>query len=264
MTENTDNSKRLEKIQATKIAPGAQARPFDETVICEETLEICLNGEPVAVQWRTPGHDAELAAGFCLTTGLLCLEDLAKNNLLIELSGKASMPGAARADVCTQAPHGAAGRIHTLDQALSKLSPLGSGVTTAAETIWAIHQTLMDNQQLWSETGGAHAAGLFHANNGSPLVIREDVGRHNALDKVIGHGVLNGLPLSECVLALSSRASFEMALKAAQAGFCVVACVSAATSTAVRLCQALNITIAGFVRKNRMVVYTHPERIASE
>jgi FdhD protein len=245
----------------TEIMQGAQTLAFDETVISEETLEICLNGEPVAVQWRTPGHDAELAAGFCLTTGLLPLENLATNNLLIELNGKASMPGAARVDVRTQAPRAAAGRIHTLDQALSRLAPLGAGATTAAETIWAMHQTLMDNQQLWSETGGAHAAGLFHAN-GSPIIIREDVGRHNALDKVIGHGLLNGIPLPECVLALSSRASFEMALKAAQAGFSIVACVSAATSTAVRLCHALNITMAGFVRKNRMVVYTHPERIS--
>lgn len=253
------DEQRLERVDATEVRLGEPARTFSECLVQEQALEICMEGKHVAMQWRTPGRDAELAAGFCLTAGLVSRDAFRDNGIRIAASER-------RVDV--QAPEGApppppGGRIHTPEQAMEHIPPVESGVTVTAEHLWAMHRDLVDNQRLWNATGGAHAAGLFRPD-GELIVVREDVGRHNALDKVIGYCLLNSVIMRECVLALSCRATFEMALKAARAGFSVVACVSAATSTAVHLCSALNITIAGFVRRDRMVVYTYPSRIVPD
>ena len=243
---------------------GRAPAEFDETVIREAALEILLNGKRMAVQWRTPGHDHELAAGFLFTAGYLPADAFVQGRVTVTDSDSPDTPGAAAVDV--SAPEELLNRnpvrIFTPDQAEQQLPAAGQGVTVRAEKIWDMHDTLRAHQDLWNATGGAHAAGLF-SPDAEPVVMREDVGRHNALDKVLGHALMQGADPAQCVLALSSRASFEMALKAVRAGVSVVACVSAATSSAVALCRSRNITIAGFTRKHRMVVYTHPHRIVS-
>ena len=250
-------------IDATEHRLGTPPRPFKETIVAEEALEVCINGTPVAMLWRTPGHDRELAVGFCFSAVILT-KPMVERGLEVILSEASETRGTAAADVRTagEAERLAVPCLFTPDQALWHIQPVGQGVQVSDQKLWDILDLLKDSQALWPLTGGAHVAGLFDTA-GTPLATYEDGGRHNALDKIIGHALLRGIDVSSNVLALSSRASFEMALKAARAGFSVVVSISAATSSAVRLCDDLNVTLAGFARNNRMVVYTHPQRIIS-
>jgi FdhD protein len=233
-----------------------------DVVAVEEPLEIRVDGAPLAVTMRTPGHDEELALGFLLGEGLIdgpreagLTADLAANT--IEVHGPlVREPGARR--FYTTSSCGVCGK-GALEEVAVLSAPLASGPVIAR----ALLATLPDglHQPGFERTGGLHATGLFAAD-GAALIAREDVGRHNAMDKVIGRALLDGLvPLSHHVLCVSGRLSFELVQKAAVAGAPILVGVGAPSSLAVSLADERGMTLCGFARQGRMNVYTHPERV---
>jgi len=230
----------------------------------------------VAVTMRTPGHDAELAVGFLVSEGLLAPGDLVnvkvelgdpagvgtpENELVVRI-GRRFDPAAvpARAFVAS-ASCGICGKA-SLDDVAIRCAPLPPGPRVDAAVVAALPDRLRTGQAVFDRTGGLHAAGLF-AVAGALLFVREDVGRHNALDKLIGAAALAGeLPLHDRLLAVSGRASFEIVQKAAVAGIPVVAAVSAPTDLAVEAAARVGMTLVGFVRDGGFNVYAGEERIA--
>jgi FdhD protein len=233
-----------------------------DVVAIEEPLEIRVDGEPLAVTMRTPGHDEELAVGFLYGEGLIehaprvaLTDDLAANT--IEVGGPLRRAAGARRFYTTSSC-GVCGKGALAEVAVhAALLPPGPRVTR--ELLAALPDRLV--QPGFARTGGLHATGLFDPN-GELLCVREDVGRHNAMDKVIGRALLDGrLPLSESLLCVSGRLSFELVQKAAVAGAPVLVGVGAPTSLAVELAADRNMTLCGFARRGNVNVYTHPERV---
>ena len=238
----------------------------DDLVAVEEPLEIRIGGEPVAVTMRTPGHDEELALGFCITEGLSpdaarIPDDLAANTVDVDASG--FDPERMRRHFYTSSSCGVCGKgaIEAVQVAAPRVE---SPLEMAAEVVAALPGRLLDAQRTFAATGGLHATGLF-SRDGSLLCAREDVGRHNAMDKVVGWAFGEGLlPLAEHVLCVSGRLSFELVQKASVAGCPVVVAVGAPSSLAVELAEDRGITLCGFVRDGRVTVYTEPWRIAGQ
>jgi FdhD protein len=234
-----------------------------DAVAVEEPLEIRVDGEPLAVTMRTPGSDEELALGFLHGEGLISsvhaagpTADFAGN--VVEVAGPLERdPGARR--FYTTSSCGVCGK-GALEE-IAVMSPtLASGPVVARALVAGLPDRLV--QPTFERTGGLHAAGLFDAE-GTLLFSREDVGRHNALDKVIGRALLDGLvPLGGLMLCVSGRLSFELVQKAAVAGAPILVGVSAPSSLAVSLAADRGITLCGFARGDRVNVYTHPERIS--
>jgi FdhD protein len=233
-----------------------------DEVAVELPLEIRLNGSPVAVTMRTPGHDFELAAGFLYGEGIVSEapemtlpEDLAANTV-DAIAPDASPPPTRR--FYTTSSCGICGK-----GALEEVEAVAPVVEGGPSISRALLAELPDRlrQPAFEKTGGLHATGLFDAA-GQALEVREDVGRHNAMDKVIGHALLSGaLPFSENVLCVSGRLAFELVQKAARAGAPILVGVGAPTSLAVELAEDRGITLAGFARGGRVNVYTHDERV---
>jgi FdhD protein len=230
-------------------------------VAVEEPLEIRVDGEPIAVTMRTPGHDEELAGGFLYGEGLIVhapaiglTEDLAANT--IEVRGPlAHDPGIRR--FYTTSSCGVCGK-GALEEVAVHADVLPDGPRVARELLAGLPDRLV--QPGFARTGGLHATGLFDAN-GELACVREDVGRHNAMDKVIGWALLSGrLPLHRALLCVSGRLSFELVQKAAVAGCPILVGVGAPTSLAVELAKDRGITLCGFARRGKINVYTHPER----
>lgn len=262
---------------------GLQRSVLDD-LAGEAPLEIRVGEEPVGLTMRTPGHDRELAAGYVLTEGLV-----ARASDILRVGGGPSHAGSEDAD----APDGSSGIVRVEVAAscdighrpgrrqLSAISACGvcgraslegvreAGLSRPAHTLnvapselcgWA--GRVRSAQRVFSRTGGLHAAALF-GEGPEPLVIREDIGRHNAVDKVIGWALLDGrLPLSGCGLFVSGRGGFEIIQKAVAAGIELVACVSAPSSLAVQLAREFGLTLVGFLRNPRFIVYAGPERLA--
>jgi FdhD protein len=234
-----------------------------EAVAVEEPLEIQIGGEPVAVTMRTPGHDEELALGFCFTEGLEPVaarvpDDLAANTVEVEATGfdrervQRHFYTSSSCGVCGK------GAIEAVTVAAPRIE---SDLVVRAEVVEALPVRLLEAQRAFAATGGLHATGLFDAE-GELLCIREDVGRHNAMDKVVGWAFGQKLlRLSEHVLCVSGRLSFELVQKAAVAGCPVLVAVGAPSSLAVELATDRGITLCGFVRDGRATVYTEPWRI---
>ncbi|MBA3544838.1 MAG: formate dehydrogenase accessory sulfurtransferase FdhD [Chthoniobacterales bacterium] len=250
--------------------PSAQA---DEVAV-EEPLEIRVEGQSVAVVMRTPGHDRELAAGFALTEGLVrdgsdifeitsCLTSAkpTDNIVNIALSDPASFDAAKLSrHVFTSSSCGICGKA-TIEAAMQQFSAIASAPMVSPTTLFQLPARLAAAQETFQRTGGLHACALFTAA-GELLLLREDVGRHNALDKLIGHELLaKRLPLGDCILLLSGRASFEMTQKALAAGIGIIAAISAPTSLAIEFARANNQTLVGFLRGETMNVYAGTERI---
>ena len=234
-----------------------------DVVAVEEPLEIRIGGEPVAVTMRTPGHDEELALGFCLTEGLEPVsarvpDGLAANTVDVDAAG--FDPARLRRSFYTSSSCGVCGKgaIEAVEVAASRVeSRLGIPFALAA----SLPERLLEAQRAFAATGGLHATGLFDAE-GELLCVREDVGRHNALDKVVGWAFLESrLPLSENVLCVSGRLSFELVQKAAVAGCPVLVAVGAPSSLAVELAADRGLTLCGWTRDGRTTVYTEPWRI---
>ena len=256
------------------------ARRRPDRLAGEEPMAIRVAGpgQPpvdVAVTMRTPGHDTELAVGFLVSEGLLTPGDLVgvtvevgdpadvatpENELVVRISRSfdpAAVP--ARAFVAS-ASCGICGKA-SLDDVAIRCDPLPPGPQVDAAVVAALPDRLRAGQVVFEQTGGLHASGLFDTA-GTLLAVREDVGRHNALDKLIGASALAGdLPLRERVLAVSGRVSFEIVQKAAMAGIPIVAAVSAPTDLAVAAAERLGLTLVGFVRGGGFNVYAGEGRI---
>ncbi len=240
--------------------PGGEAR---DRVAVEEPLEIRIGGEPVAVTMRTPGHDEELALGFCLSEGLRPTgahppADLAANTVDVDAPG--FDPADLKRNFFTSSSCGVCGK-GALAAVAVEAARVESGLMLAAPLVASLPERLREAQTGFAATGGLHATGLF-SPAGELLCVREDVGRHNAMDKVLGWAFREGLlPLAEAVLCVSGRIAFELVQKAAVAGCPVLVAVGAPTSLAVELAADRGITLCGFVREGRMTVYTAPWRI---
>jgi FdhD protein len=249
-----------------------------DTLAVEEPLEIRLNGEPYVVTMRTPGNDIDLAHGLLYSEGIISERSdivLARycagsgpdgintyNVLDITLAPLVSTPApAARRNTVTTSACGICGTT-TIDQVLRESRyAVDPHVRVAAELVLSAPMLLRQQQRTFDQTGGLHAAGLLGLDS-EMRCVREDVGRHNAVDKVIGWAIREQLlPLRQMILAVSGRASFELTQKAVLAGIPVLAAVSAPSSLAAELAEEAGLTLVGFVRGETMNVYTHPERI---
>jgi FdhD protein len=236
-----------------------------DSVAVEEPLEIRVDGEPLAVTMRTPGHDEELAAGFLYGEGLIgravdvsLTDDLAANT--VEVRGPLLRdPGARR--FYTTSSCGVCGK-GALEQVAVDAAALADGPRLAREILAGLPERLV--QPGFRRTGGLHATGLF--DSGCELLcVREDVGRHNAMDKVVGWALARGLvPLHGNVLCVSGRLSFELVQKAAVAGAPILVGVGAPTSLAIDLAAERRLTLCGFARRGRVNVYAAPERVLDD
>jgi FdhD protein len=261
-----------------RVAPSETIRRSD-TLAVEEPLEIRLNGEPYLVTMRTPGNDIDLAHGLLHSEGIISERSdivLARycagsgpdgintyNVLDITLAPLVSTPApAARRNTVTTSACGICGTT-TIDQVLRESRyAVDQQVRVAAELVLSAPMLLRQQQRTFDQTGGLHAAGLLGLDS-EMRCVREDVGRHNAVDKVIGWAIREQLlPLRQMILAVSGRASFELTQKAVLAGIPVLAAVSAPSSLAAELAEEAGLTLVGFVRGETMNVYTHPARIS--
>jgi FdhD protein len=235
-----------------------------DRVAVEEPLEIRVGGEPLAVTMRTPGHDEELAVGFLHGEGMLAgpvtsvgpTADFAVNVVVVDAPLR-KQPTARR--FYTSSSCGVCGR-GALDEVAVHSERLGEGPQVDRELLARLPDGL--RQPGFEVTGGLHATGLF-SPDGVLLCVREDVGRHNAMDKVVGRALLDGqLPLADRILCVSGRLSFELVQKAAVAGCPILVGVGAPSSLAVALAADRNMTLCGFARGDRVNVYTSAERVA--
>ena len=262
---------------------GTAAQPRYDRLATEEPLEIRLRAgaatRTVAITMRTPGADFELAAGFLFNEGVLAsLDDLhgitycvdgevaeeqRYNIVHADLRGNALPPlDALERHFTMTSACGVCGKANIEALQARGLVPVRSALRVDARTLAALPDRLVSAQRVFASTGGLHAAALFDAR-GELVTVREDVGRHNALDKLIGWALMNGkLPLDEHILLVSGRASYELLQKAITAGIAVVAAVSAPSSLAVDLAREFGVTLAGFVRAGRFNVYAGAKRIA--
>ncbi|WP_431772835.1 formate dehydrogenase accessory sulfurtransferase FdhD [Streptomyces cucumeris] len=276
-----------ERRRVIRVRDGAvSARP--DTLVAEEPMEIRLNGKPLAITMRTPGDDFALAAGFLVSEGVLGHRDELAN--IVYCAGATEdgsntynvvdvklAPGVAVPDITlernvyTTSSCGLCGKASLDAVRTTARWPLpadraddepSAGQRIEPETLAALPDRLRAAQRVFDRTGGLHAAALF-TPDGELLDVREDVGRHNAVDKLVGRALQEGLlPLSGAVLLVSGRASFELAQKAVMAGIPVLAAVSAPSSLAVDLAVETGLTLVGFLRGSSMNVYAGEERIA--
>lgn len=266
--------------RVTRISLEGGARQVEDVLAAEEPLEIRVGGRPFAVTMRTPGHDVDLAAGFLVSEGVVgAAEDFAAarycagateeglntyNVLDVTLGRDVPPPDPSlERDLVTTSACGLCGR-SSIDavRTRSRWTVADDDLVVPAELLATFPDRLRERQEVFATTGGLHAAGLFDAATGELLVLREDVGRHNAVDKVVGWALTSGmLPLRGTVLMVSGRSSFELTQKALMAGIPVLASVSAPSSLAVDLARESGITLVGFLRGPSMVVYSRPERV---
>jgi FdhD protein len=252
-------------------------RRKSDYLAAEEPLEIRIGDQPLSVTMRTPGSDTELAAGFLFTEGLvrrsediagLTVRDGARrgsgNLVQVELAPScAPVLDKMRRNFVAASSCGICGKA-SIDAVRSRaLEPPNSKFRVDAELLIALPDSLRGAQAVFSRTGGLHAAALVDAH-GNALAVREDIGRHNAVDKVIGWALLeNRIPLNDSILFVSGRGGFEIVQKAIVAGVPVVASVSAPSSLAVRLARELRLTLVGFLRGRRFVIYAGEERVGT-
>ena len=261
----------------TRLGDGASAWSFDE-LAAEEPMEVRVDGQTVAVTMRTPGHDFDLAIGFCLTEGILdspdevgaaryCPDpDQPQTYNLVDVQRRT--PGALddrlRRNVYTSSSCGLCGTA-SIEAVRKRTAAVGDdAVTVSAAVVSSLPDRLRESQRIFSRTGGLHAAGLYTAR-GDQVCMREDVGRHNAVDKVIGWAAREGrLPLEGHVLMVSGRVAFEIVQKALIARIPVVAAVSAPSSLAADLAESAGMTLLGFVRGSAMNVYCGGHRVTQQ
>ena len=272
-------NKQVEHITIQKISSG-QVTETDDKVAVEEPLEILLAystptgrmQKNIAVTMRTPGNDEELAAGFLFTEGIIKnaadIQDIKQqstdeNRVLVTLHEN-KIPALANAarNFYSTSSCGVCGKA-SID-AIRTVSVYGNeqdDICIPASVLYHLQDDLKKQQQVFEDTGGIHASALFDVT-GNFMMLREDVGRHNALDKVIGAALLkNKLPLNNCILFLSGRASFELVQKAVMAGIKLIAAVGAPSSLAVEMAKEAGITLIGFLRNDRFNIYSEDQRI---
>jgi FdhD protein len=271
--------KRVENIQIHKVSSGAMNETADKVAV-EEPLQTQLvyssaTGQmlkDIAVTMRTPGNDAELAAGFLFTEGIIKNPDdiseirhaHADENLVQVILKENIMPalGSAARNFYTTSSCGICGKA-SIDaiQTVSQYGAMKNSSIISAAVFYTLQYELKKQQKVFEDTGGIHASALFDIE-GKFIMLREDVGRHNALDKIIGAAMLaNQLPLNNCILLLSGRASFELLQKAVMAGIKIVASVGAPSSLAVEMASENDVTLVGFLKEDRFNIYSGKERI---
>jgi FdhD protein len=240
-------------------------RREQDSVAVEEPLEIRVNGAPVAVTMRTPGHDEELALGFLVSEGIRprradVPEDLAANTIEVEADGYD--PARLERHFYTSSSCGVCGK-GALEAVAVEAPAVASDLRASPALVAQLPGRLREQQAAFAETGGLHATGLFDSA-GELLCLREDVGRHNAMDKVIGWAFgEQRLPLADSILCVSGRLSFELVQKAAVAGCPIVVAVGAPSSLAVELARDRGVTLCGFVREGRVNLYSEEWRVVS-
>jgi FdhD protein len=269
--------KNATPVRVLSVRGGHRAERPD-VVASEEPMEIRAHGpgqEPVrvAVTMRTPGGDFELAAGFLFTEGLIGPYDVRQvaycddvdaeeqryNVITVEL-GEPFDEEALHRNFFATSSCGVCGKA-ALEDVEVRCAPIPPGFTVRVDTILSLPERLRDSQRVFDRTGGLHAAGLF-TGDGEVVTVREDVGRHNAVDKTVGEQLLAGaLPLADRILQVSGRVSFEIVQKAAVAGIPVLSAVGAPSSLAIDAAERLGVTVVGFVRDGGCNVYTGAERI---
>jgi FdhD protein len=273
-------SRSESRVRVVRVKAGQRESRAD-VLAAEEPLEIRVNGRRLAVTMRTPSEDFSLAVGFLLSEGLI---GAAEEVHSVRYCGRDFGPGAEetdntvdvvlRPDVPAPLPEmerhvlmssacGLCGRTSIENvRTQSRFPVAGDPLRVGEEFVLGMPEVLRERQKVFDRTGGLHAAGLFQAATGRLVAVREDVGRHNAVDKVLGWALLQGmLPLAGHVLMVSGRASFELTQKALMAGVPMLASVSAPSSLAVDLAREAGMTLAGFVRGDRFVIYAGEERI---
>lgn len=261
-----------------KVQVGRTPARREDQLAAEEPLEIRVAGRPLAVTMRTPGHDMDLAAGFLVSEGVVaaaadlptmryCLGATAEgvntyNVLDCALADHVAAPDpSVERAFYTTSSCGLCGKASIEAVRTKSTFVLGAGPRVAADLLATLPDRLRAAQQVFARTGGLHAAGLFTAA-GELLVLREDIGRHNAVDKVVGWALREDrLPLADSVLLVSGRASFELVQKASMAGIPVLAAVSAPSSLAVELAEQVGLTLVGFLRGDTMNLYTGAARV---
>lgn len=261
---------------------GADRRKRPDTLAAEEPLELRVNGAALTVTMRTPGHDVELAHGFLLSEGVIGHREdvtLARycdgkdadgkntyNVLDVTLADGVPAPDASvQRNFYTTSSCGVCGKA-ALDavRLQTRYSPAADSSTVSSEVLAGLPDTLRERQRVFASTGGLHGAGLF-TTAGDPIVVREDVGRHNAVDKVLGWAAQQErIPARGTVLLVSGRASFELVQKAAMAGIPILAAVSAPSSLAVELAEEQGMTLVGFLRGDSMNLYTGAARVTHD
>lgn len=268
---------RRRVIRVRRGEPTARA----DVLAVEEPLEIRIGGRALVVTMRTPGHDVELATGFLVSEGLIArAEDVISarycagaqapgepnsyNILDLTLADGIGAPDAVPARRFTMSSAcGVCGK-DSIDAVAtaSRFTVDDDPLALDADTVLALPDRLREGQKAFDRTGGIHAAGLFDGTTGETLVIREDIGRHNAVDKAVGWALTQDrLPLRGNVLQVSGRASFELVQKAAMAGIPMLSAVSAPSSLAADLAEQQGMTLAGFVRGDSLVLYSRPDRV---
>jgi FdhD protein len=247
---------------------GGKVHCVQDSLAAEEPLEIRLSGTPLTVTMRTPGHDLELVAGFLLTEGIIAnreqigwgrvaTQNGAKSNVVeVELKDSQFNIEDLRRNFFAASSCGICGKASIESIRTRGLHHTDRNFRFDAELLCGLPERLRAEQAVFSRTGGLHAAALFDAS-GTLIALREDIGRHNAVDKAIGWALLDGrLPLSAHVMVVSGRGGFEIVQKALAAGIPILASVSAPSSLAVKLARELDVTLVGFLRGRRFVVYS--------
>jgi FdhD protein len=281
VTVPLDPALPLRHVTSTKVVAvrGDELELRDDLVVGEEPLEIRAAGPGqtpvnVAVTMRTPGHEKELAVGFLTTEGLLDGNEVLgvdvgdpgfmaepDDVVLVRLTRRINPSIGAKRNFVATASCGICGKA-SIDEIAVRCEPLPKGLPVVARSvILSLPDKLREAQAAFERTGGLHAAGLFETD-GRLVAVREDVGRHNALDKLIGSRVLvRELPLWDRILLVSGRVSFEIVQKGAVAGIPILCAVSAPSDLAIRLADRLGVTLIGFLRDDGFNVYTHDERV---
>lgn len=259
---------RTNPVMVTRVRPNGERSRRPDKVIVEEPMEIRLDDHLVATTMRTPGHDYELAVGFLFAEGLLgsfhvnevrycgtgSAVETEFNVVSVSTNGKAPVPRPRLGT--TTSSCGLCGST-TIDELAARLEPFAASTPIDADLVLAVAERVRAAQELFDATGGVHAAAAFDLATGDVQLVREDVGRHNAVDKVVGHFHLERtLPARGLGLFVSGRVSFEIVQKAWAAGFGLVAGVSAPTALAVETATRANLTLAGFLRGDALNLYT--------
>jgi FdhD protein len=268
---------RMVSVTGVKEWRDGELRPMDDYLVGEEPLEIRVGEVAISVTMRTPGHDLELATGFLFTEGLISgraqiasarnepdAKQNGANRVRVDLApGVAFDPEASRRNFYTASSCGVCGKASIDAVRVRRIVPPNPECAVDPEVLCGLPDQLRAAQHIFSRTGALHAAGLF-SPTGELLVLREDVGRHNAVDKVIGWALANDrVPLGNVLLMVSGRGGFEIVQKALVAGLPLLASVSAPSDLAVSLAREFGMTLIGFLRGRRFVIYSGADRLTT-
>lgn len=264
-----ENMSREIKIQKIRNFTGKAVKNLKDRIVREEPLSIIVDGDPYSVLMRTPGDEEDLVLGFLYSEGVInspeeidfihyCPQEKEKNTIVAGLKDNKNLKRKKRAYE-VRSSCGICGK-EVIEDLRKNLRSISSEEIFFFKNLVGLDRKIVKKQKIFKLTGGTHAAALFD-KKGKLLLLREDIGRHNALDKVIGHILKSGIDCRDKIIFLSGRTSYEMILKVVRLGAPVVASISGTTSLAIDLSKEFNLTLIGFLRGEKMTIYTHPWRI---